>query len=256
MSDLPFCLDRDLVIRARRTTVFRFFTESTLFARWWGAGSTIEARVGGGVRIVYPNGQIASGRVLAIEPETSILFSYGYEYEGATIAPGGSRVRIALEEHPDGTLLRLRHEVHDAEVRDDHVAGWRFHLALFANVAAAVEHEKVEGVADDWFEAWNTVEGAARLKLLARCTTGEVAFRDAWSCGRGRDELDRHIAQAQMHMTGISIRRDGAVRQCQGTALLPWAMTGPDGTPRAQGVNVVQLAPDGRIRDSVGFAGR
>ena len=88
MTDLPFVVDRDVLIHARVATVFRFFTDSALFARWWGAGSTIEPRAGGVVRIVYPNAAVASGVVQEIVPGRSIVFSYGYEGAGKPIAPG------------------------------------------------------------------------------------------------------------------------------------------------------------------------
>ena len=37
MPELDQTLDRDLTIRARRETVFRYFTDSERFAKWWGA---------------------------------------------------------------------------------------------------------------------------------------------------------------------------------------------------------------------------
>ena len=55
-------LDRTIEIRAARATVFRFFTESARWARWWGAGSTIEPVVGGAVRIVYPTARARAAR--------------------------------------------------------------------------------------------------------------------------------------------------------------------------------------------------
>ena len=43
----PFSLEREILIHAGRETVFRFFTDSERFARWWGPGSRIEPRVAG-----------------------------------------------------------------------------------------------------------------------------------------------------------------------------------------------------------------
>ncbi|MBL8731777.1 MAG: SRPBCC domain-containing protein, partial [Planctomycetes bacterium] len=69
MTDLPHPLTRSLVIHAPAAVVFRYFTASDRFARWWGAGSTIDGRVGGAVRIVYPNGIVAGGSITRFEPE-------------------------------------------------------------------------------------------------------------------------------------------------------------------------------------------
>jgi len=52
MTALPHSLNRAVVIRARRETVFRFFPDSTRFAAWWGSGSAIEPRPGGAVTSV------------------------------------------------------------------------------------------------------------------------------------------------------------------------------------------------------------
>jgi uncharacterized protein YndB with AHSA1/START domain len=51
---LEHSLERTLTILARRETVFRFFTDSERWARWWGAGSTVDPRPGGPIRILYP----------------------------------------------------------------------------------------------------------------------------------------------------------------------------------------------------------
>src|SRR5438477_11800544 len=56
MSAHGHVLERTVLIRARARTVFRYFTDSERFAAWWGAGSAIEARPGGPVRIRYPSG--------------------------------------------------------------------------------------------------------------------------------------------------------------------------------------------------------
>lgn len=51
MSELPFFVERDVLICARPATVFRFFTDTNRWAAWWGAGSEVEGRPGGKVRI-------------------------------------------------------------------------------------------------------------------------------------------------------------------------------------------------------------
>jgi uncharacterized protein YndB with AHSA1/START domain len=253
MNNLPFQVDRDVVIRAQLTTVFGFLSDSALFARWWGAGSSIEATVGGAVRIVYPNGAVAAGRVLAIESPRQLAFTFGYEGAGKPIAPGGSVVRITLHEHADGTLVRLRHEVDSEATREAHVPGWCYQLALFANVAADAQHAGLEQIADAWFTAWNETDATSRDRALHQSAADNVTFRDRYSCGVGLAELAELIAQSQRFMPGNTIRRDGAVRHCQGAAAVDWAITGADGAPLARGTNILRLAADGRIAESIGL---
>ena len=253
---LEFALEREIVIRAPRALVFRYFTDSTRFARWWGAGSTIEGRPGGRMKIVYPGGTTASGEVLEIVPEERVVFSYGYDAPDKPIAPGGSRVSVTLADHPQGTLLRFKHEVADAATRDMHVAGWRYHLSVFANVASDEAHAGADGIADRWFAAWNEPDAAARRRAFAALATSEIAFEDAYSSIRGLDELDAHVANARVHMPGITLARSGAPRHCQGTLLVDWSATLPDGKAVGRGTSVFELDGQARIARAIGFWAR
>lgn len=253
MTKLPHSLDRTVVIRAPRAVVFRFFTDSERFARWWGPGSSIEAQVGGAVRIVYPNQVVARGAVTALEKDRSFAFTYGYEDAGKPIKVGGSLVTIELHDHADGTLLALKHELPTEAARDQHVPGWRFQLAVLANVVANEQHSRTATVADQWFYAWSEAEAGPRLRMLAACTTDDVGLQDQWSCIRGRDELSAHIAMCMIHAPGTRMERVGEPRHCQGTVLIEWTARDPAGNPRGKGTNVVTLAADGRIRNVVGF---
>src|SRR5205085_2760944 len=116
-------------------TVFRFFTDSTRWATWWGAGSSIESRPGGKIHIVHPGGIESAGAVLEIAPPKRLVFTYGF-VSGKPIPAGASRVTIVLEPDRAGTRLTLTQELADAAARDEHIQGWRFQLSLFANVVA------------------------------------------------------------------------------------------------------------------------
>jgi uncharacterized protein YndB with AHSA1/START domain len=253
MSTAERVLERTVVIRARRETVFRYFTDSTRFAAWWGEGSRIEPRPGGEVYIRYPNGVVASGEVLDITPSERVVFTFGYEGPERLIPPGGSRVTIALEEGREGTLLRLRHEVPTAEAREAHGPGWRYQLALFANVAAREQHAEVGTLVDRFLAVWAEPDAARRGTTLREIGTDHLTFRDAFACTEGRDDLVGHIGAAQQHMPGVWMERRGPLRQCQGTAVADWVAVGPDGRALGEGTNVYDLAPDGRIARVIGL---
>jgi len=252
-ASLAHVLERTVTIRATRETVFRFFTESALFAAWWGKGSAIDPRPGGALRIVYPDASVASGTVLAIEPPVRVEFSYGYESAAAGLAPGASHVTVTLEEAAGGTRVRLRHALPSAALRDHHVQGWRFQLALFANAAARVQHEGLERSVDAFLALWGQTDEAAREAVLARVTHADVVFRDAYSATSGREDLAAHLRAAVAFMPGVTLAREGAVLHCQGTVLADWIARAADGTPRGRGRNVFELAPDGRITSVTGF---
>lgn len=253
--NLPYTLERTILIAATRQTVFRFFEDSDRFAAWWGPGSTIEARVGGAVVIRYPNGVMARGEVIEVVPGERIVFTYGYEDPAKPIPPGGSRVTITLSTRPTGTLLELRHDLPTEAARDQHVPGWRYQLAVFANAVAREQHAGVDQLADRWFAAWAESDAARRRALLGEAADESVTFRDAFGCTSGLAELDGHIGAVQQHMPGVTMSREGPAKQCQGTALVEWTAKAPDGAVRARGTSVFTLTPQGRISHAVGFWG-
>jgi uncharacterized protein YndB with AHSA1/START domain len=246
-------LERSLVIAATRATVFRYFTDSERFAAWWGAGSTIEGRPGGAVVIRYPNGVTASGRVIEIQDPERIVFTYGYDDPSKPIPPGGSRVVITLVDERDGTRLHLRHEFDDPATRDQHVQGWRYQLAVFANVVAREQHARVAERVDRYFALWAEPDSRARIRGLAEIATEDVVFHDAFGCTSGIADLTDHLAAVQAHMPGVRLKRTGDVRQCQGTAVAEWVAEGPGSNTSGSGINVFDLAPDGRLTRVVGL---
>jgi uncharacterized protein YndB with AHSA1/START domain len=251
-APLPQSLSRTVLIRATPETVFAFFTDSGRWARWWGAGSTIDPTPGGRVLIRYPNAVEAAGEVLAIDPPRRLVFTFGY-LSGAPLPPGASRVTITLTPALEGTTLDLTHEFGDAAARDAHVQGWRYQLAVFANT---VSDEVTAGAVtrvDAWFEAWTVADAAERRAALARIAAPDVSFRDRFSLVQGLDDLGPHIGAAQQFMPGIRLARTGPIRQCQGMLLVEWLATGPDGQRRGAGTNVFALGADGLIAAVTGF---
>jgi len=252
MPELSYQLERTVLIKAARETVFRYFTDSTRWANWWGAGSTIDARPGGTVYIRHGNGVEVSGEVLEVRPPERIVFTYGYA-SGKPVAPGESRVTIKLAPEAGGTRLVLRHEFAEAAQRDPHVQGWRFQLSLFANVVANEAYAGAAGTVDAWFEAWTIADEKAREEAVSRIAVPEVQFRDRYSLLVGAEDLRAHIGAALRFMPGITLKRKGEVRHCQGEVLADWAASGADGKERMSGTSLFVFRADGRIERVTGF---
>src|SRR5688572_16041916 len=193
MIALSHRLDRRVVIRASRDTVFGFLTNTAEWAEWWGAGSTIDARPGGAMLIRHSNGIEASGEVLDIRAPERIVFTYGYLSRKPS-PPGSSRVTIRLDRHPHGTLLQLTHEFADAESCDEHVQGWRFQFSLFANLVANTVNAAATGQVDRWFATWSEPDAARRDAALAAIGSADLRFLDKFSAIEGRDEVKAHLA--------------------------------------------------------------
>jgi len=251
-TDLMHNLERKILISAKRSTVFRYFTDSKRFADWWGEGSTIEGRQGGSMRIRFPNGILVSGKILEIEPPKRIVFSYGFD-SGKPIPPEGSRVTIILEERSDGTQVTLRHEFSDATMRDEFIQGWRYQLALFANVASRDQHSDVQNKVDAYFELWNTKNPDLRSQKMDALLEAGMTFQDKYSCTCGLEDLNGHFSAIHHFMPGLTISRNGEVQECQGVVLARWIVQKADGTEASKGTNMFLLSPEGRIRRVIGF---
>ena len=255
MNELPFFLERTIVIGAPPEIVFRYFTDPVRFAAWWGAGSDIDCRPGGRVHIRYPDGTVASGIVVEAEPPSHLVFTYGYEGEGKPIAPGGSRVTVDLTGVPDGTELHLRHDVPTAGILEEHTQGWRYQLSLFANVVSRELFADAGKTVDAYLSAWSEPDAASRRAILASSVTDDISFHDAHACLRGIDDLNANLAAVQRFMPGMTLENAGSLRQCQGSALGDWSVAGPDGSVKVKGTNAYDFAPNGKIRRIVGFWG-
>ena len=246
MNALPFHIDRTVVIEAARDTVFRFFTDDARWAKWWGAGSTIDPKVGGRVYIRHPGNVEVLGEVLEISAPGKIVFTYGYE-SGKPFGPGESRVTIQLEAEGAATRLSLMHEFSEENAGKEHVQGWRYQLSLFGNVVADEQHANAASLADTWFNAWADPDVAIRQQLMSDIASDDVRFRDRYSLNNGIDDLLAHITATQRFMPGIRLERRGNIRHCQGTMLADWVAVAPDGRELMQGVNVFALRADGKI---------
>jgi uncharacterized protein YndB with AHSA1/START domain len=252
MMPLSHRLDRNVMIQATPAIVFSFLTETPRWASWWGAGSEIDARPGGRVKICYPGGREATGEVIEVSAPHRIVFTYGY-VDGQMIPPGGSRVTIELEPIGSATRLRLMHEVADERVRNEHIQGWRYQLSLFANIAADLAHAGAAGTVDAWFEIWADPDATSRERTLSRIALPTLKFRDRYSNTDGIADLVAHITAAQHFMPGIRMRRRGDVRHCQGTVLADYVAQSLDGKELASGTNVFQFGADGNLESVTGF---
>jgi uncharacterized protein YndB with AHSA1/START domain len=253
MTDLPFSLDREIVIRATRATVFRYFTDTERFAAWWGAGSRIDPRVGGEVFIQYPGGFTAQGTITELTPPSRIVFTYGYDRPDPPIPIDGSRVTITVEEVAGGTRVVLHHDVATAAIRDAHRRGWRYQMSIFGDVVSRDQHAAAPALVERWLGAWSSSDTAARLTTLRDICTPDVEFRDKWGYTQGLDDLADHIDAARMHLPAALVA-DAPAEHAHGVALVRWhAMKDGATEPAARGTTVFDLAPDGRIARATGL---
>ena len=252
MTAETYRLDRSVFIHAHPETVFAFFQDSARWASWWGAGSTIDPRVGGKVYVRYPGNVEASGEITEIAAPTKLAFTYGYHTEGSPVPAGSSQVTIVLAREAGGTRLTLTHLLPTENSRNEHIQGWRYQLSLFANTIANSINANAGPIADAWFDAWAETDDAKRKAAFKAIAADDVQFGDKYSCLDGVEEITLHAGAAQKFMPGMTPRRVGDARHCLGTAIVEWNIANPAGASVASGTNVFEFDADGKIAGVIG----
>lgn len=251
--NLEHTLERSVVLTAEPETVFRFFSDAERWASWWGRGSVIDARVGGPASIVHPGNVRAGGEILEVVAGSRVVFSYGSESPQLRFAPSDSRVTVDIAPASGGTRVVVRHDFADPKPRDLFRQGWRYQLAVLANLVTLEQHAHAVQKADALFDAWNEADADKRAAILAAITAEDITFADPHGFIDNRAELATHIAALHMHMPGLKLGRDGELKKQNATALVRWAARKDDQTVVARGTNVIDFAPDGRIQRVIGI---
>jgi len=252
-----------VTIAAEPSTVWKFLSDGPLFAAWIGAfagqgpqdGTRIDPRIGGEVRVTYPGGHVALGKVTAMETARRIAFSWGYEKQTHGLAVGESSVEITLTPVAGGTLVHLVHTgLPTDEARRGHLGGWKHYLSMLAREAAAMQHhEAAQRAFDAYFRAWAEPDAAARMKLLEASCALDARVRTSFACTDGLLALSDHIGNGQRHMPGIVLRGDGLPQTCHEFVRAPWSLVGPDGKVLMRGVNFARLTLSGKLESVVSF---
>jgi len=252
-----------VTVAAEPATVWKFLSDGPLFAAWIGAfagqgpqeGTRIDPRIGGEVRVTYPGGHVASGKITAMEIAKRIAFTWGYEQQTHALEAGESNIEITLTPVTGGTLVDLVHTgLPTDEARHGHLGGWKHYLSMLAREASGMQHHQAaQRALDAYIRAWAEPDSAARMKLLESSCTPNVQVRTSFACTDGLQPLSDHMANGQKHMPGISLRNEGLPQTCHGHARAPWALVGPDGKVLMRGVNFATLALTGKLESVVSF---
>jgi uncharacterized protein YndB with AHSA1/START domain len=248
--NLPFAVDRSIFIQADVDTVFSFFTDPVRWANWWGAGSTVDARVGGAILIRHMNGFESTGEVLEIVPGERFVFTFSMQ-AAKPVPAEESCVTLRVEPQGSGTLVSVTHQVADAGIRDLMPQGWRFHFSQFANAVANLVNADAPAMADGWFALWTEPDASVRTATLQKIAAEDVRFNDVYSCLTGIGEVETHIGASQRFRKGVALERRGEVRHCLGTALADWVAV-KDGKEVMAGTNVFVFGPGGKFASVTG----
>ncbi|HUY76299.1 MAG TPA: SRPBCC domain-containing protein [Ktedonobacterales bacterium] len=137
--------------------VFDYWTIPALLCQWWPQHAVVEARVGGGYTLMWPQMDWRlRGRYTIFSPGHSLAFTWAWDHDQADAAPRLVTVEFAPTTTADdaddaddadateatlGTRLTLTHGPYvgtpsDQELRiEHHLAGWRHFLPALQRAA-------------------------------------------------------------------------------------------------------------------------
>lgn len=107
--------------------------------------------------------------------------------------------------------------------------------------------DPIAGV-DAYVAAWNTADPDERRVLLALAVTDDCEYHGPNGRTEGPAQLDAAIAEARDYVPGARVVRVGEVTGEGRRWTFGWAVLGPGDTALMRGTDVVETAPDGRLR--------
>ena len=110
-------------------------------------------------------------------------------------------------------------------------------------------------IVDDYLAAWNERDDQRRAELIERAWTPEGRLIDPPFEGEGHDGISQMAAVMHEHYAGHRFERTSGVDLHHEHLRFAWQLVGPDGAVAVAGVDVADLAPDGRLARVVGFFG-
>jgi uncharacterized protein YndB with AHSA1/START domain len=121
-------------VAAPPSAVFRYLTESDLWARWQGEAADLDPTPGGHFEVTMAAGQVVEGVFVAVEPDRRVVLTWGWQ-QHSRMPPGTSTVEFELTPDGDGTLVRLTHRGIPAEDVPIHRMGWDMFLPRLETAA-------------------------------------------------------------------------------------------------------------------------
>jgi hypothetical protein len=108
---------------------------------------------------------------------------------------------------------------------------------------------------DNYFEFLSETDAAKRLQLVAKVWTSDGQWIDPPLDAEGHEGLAAMVGTIFEHYPGHAFRRTSAIDAHHDVVRFTWDLVAPDGTVAFSGLDVGQVAGDGRLRRVNGFIG-
>ncbi len=114
---------------------------------------------------------------------------------------------------------------------------------------------EITAIVDGYLAAWNEPDAARRAELIAQVWAEDGRLVDPPLTGDGHGGISDMAAAMQEHYAGHRFRRASGVDAHHEHLRFAWELVGPDGAVALTGLDVGELAADGRLRRVTGFFG-
>jgi hypothetical protein len=108
-------------------------------------------------------------------------------------------------------------------------------------------------VINDYMAAWNETDATKRMALLERAWAEGGVYIDPMLDIKGRDALHDAIAGLHAQQPGVTINLASGIDQHHNQVRFRWDFLNAEGKVQIQGIDVGELANDGRLSRIVGF---
>jgi hypothetical protein len=108
---------------------------------------------------------------------------------------------------------------------------------------------------DTLFEMWNEEDEDRRTKLASAVFADDGQLVDPPLEGQGHDGISEMVAAVQQQFPGARLQRTTGIDAHHDTLRYGWELVGADGAVVTTGLDVCQVADDGRLRRVNGFLG-
>ena len=115
--------------------------------------------------------------------------------------------------------------------------------------------ETTNEIVHAYMAAWNEQDEGKRRRLLEKAWADDGRYTDPMADAAGREALVALISQFHKQMPGAGILPTSGIDDHHGHLRFAWKMTAPDGSTGMEGIDIGQLAEDGRLQSIVGFFG-
>jgi len=108
-------------------------------------------------------------------------------------------------------------------------------------------------VINAWMDAWNEGDPHRRGFLVDKSWAPEGRYADPFLAAEGPEAISASLGQLRESFPGYAVRRKSGVEVHFGRLRFAWELVDPDGSVVTDGVDVAELASDGRFQHLVTF---